>query len=507
MPADQLLAAVLGDVGQRARAALLEQQREEVDLEEDVAELVEQLGVVTRVGGRGELVGLLDRVRDDRALVLLAVPGALAPQPPGQLVEAPERLDVVIGSRAQRAPAGSAAAGWWGAAGRRGRRRRRLRSVLALLGHVALAALGAVLPLLLEVRDELVERLLLVLRLQRLADRLLRLLLRLLRGLLDLLDLEHVVAELRLHRADDLAALGGEDTLVERLLERALGLRGQLAALRLGGLVDRVLLRDVLPRLAALERGLGLLGLRLALGEHDPQVTPLGLGEALLVLVVEVLDLGVGDLVLALDHVVADLVGQQVELDALHHVLLGLAVVLEELRVVGFLREALLLLLVERLLDLGVRDLDAELLGLALDPLERRQELEHLVAQLLVLLLALLLELLVGLLGLALGRLRRGLLLVLDALGVLRRVGHGGVGLAAGLGRDRHPVLEVVLLDRGAVDLGDGVAGYAAAPGGDHGSSGEGAERQEKSSSLSHEQAAGGGTVTGQARVPRGGWA
>ena len=128
--ADQLLAAVLGDVGQRAGAALLEQQRQEVHLEEHVAELVEQLGVIARVGGRGQLVGLLDRVRDDRALVLLAVPGALAPQPPGQLVEAPERLDVLIGSRAQRAPAGSAACGL---AARLRRRRRRLRSVLALL--------------------------------------------------------------------------------------------------------------------------------------------------------------------------------------------------------------------------------------------------------------------------------------------------------------------------------------------------------------------------------------
>ena len=42
----ELLAAVLGDVAEVAGAALLEQQREEVDLEEDVAELVEQLGVV-----------------------------------------------------------------------------------------------------------------------------------------------------------------------------------------------------------------------------------------------------------------------------------------------------------------------------------------------------------------------------------------------------------------------------------------------------------------------------
>jgi hypothetical protein len=99
MPADQLLTAVLGHLGQRSRAALLEQQREEVDLEEDVAELVEQLRVVAAVGGVRQLVGLLDRVGDDRALVLLAVPGALAPQPARELVEAPQRLDV-LGLRA-----------------------------------------------------------------------------------------------------------------------------------------------------------------------------------------------------------------------------------------------------------------------------------------------------------------------------------------------------------------------------------------------------------------------
>ena len=87
---------VLGHLGQRAGAALLEQQRQEVDLEQHVAELVEQLGVVAGVRGGGQLVRLLDRVRDDRALVLLAVPRALAPQPARQLVEAPERLDIRV---------------------------------------------------------------------------------------------------------------------------------------------------------------------------------------------------------------------------------------------------------------------------------------------------------------------------------------------------------------------------------------------------------------------------
>ena len=85
--ADELRRGVLGHAVQRARAALLEQQREEVDLEEHVAELVEQLRVVAGLGGVGQLVGLLDGVRDDRPLVLLAVPGAFDPQAPRQLVQ------------------------------------------------------------------------------------------------------------------------------------------------------------------------------------------------------------------------------------------------------------------------------------------------------------------------------------------------------------------------------------------------------------------------------------
>src|SRR3954452_3317409 len=104
MAADQLLAAVLGHLGPRPLAALLEQKREEVDLEEDVAELVEQLGVVGRVGGVGQLVGLLHGVRHDRALVLLGVPRTLVPQPPREVVERLERL------RARRGHAARAAA-------------------------------------------------------------------------------------------------------------------------------------------------------------------------------------------------------------------------------------------------------------------------------------------------------------------------------------------------------------------------------------------------------------
>ena len=162
---------------------------------------------------------------------------------------------------------------------------------------------------------------------------------RLLRRLGDLVDLEDVVAELRLDRAGELALGGREDGVVEGLLLLALGDRGELAALRLGGLVDRVLLGDGLPGVAALDRRLGGVGLGLGLGQDDEQVTPLGLGEALLVLVVVLLDLGVGDLVLALGDLLADLVREDVEPDAQEDVLHRLAGVLEELVEVGLLRE------------------------------------------------------------------------------------------------------------------------------------------------------------------------
>ena len=91
MAPDQLGAAVLGHRGKAPRATLLEQQGEEVDLEEHVAELVEQLGVVAGVRCVGELVGLLDGVRDDRALVLLTVPRALLAEATRDLVQPPQR--------------------------------------------------------------------------------------------------------------------------------------------------------------------------------------------------------------------------------------------------------------------------------------------------------------------------------------------------------------------------------------------------------------------------------
>ena len=80
VPAHELRVDAAGHLRQVARASLLEQEREEVDLEEEVAELVEQLLVVAGERRVRDLVGLLDRVRDDRRRGLLAVPGAVAAQ-------------------------------------------------------------------------------------------------------------------------------------------------------------------------------------------------------------------------------------------------------------------------------------------------------------------------------------------------------------------------------------------------------------------------------------------
>ncbi len=92
MAADELRVHGAGDAVEVAVALLLEQQRQEVDLEEQVAELVVELGRIVGERRVGDLVGLLDRVRDDRARGLLAIPRALGAQAPGQLPELGERV-------------------------------------------------------------------------------------------------------------------------------------------------------------------------------------------------------------------------------------------------------------------------------------------------------------------------------------------------------------------------------------------------------------------------------
>ncbi len=115
MPADELLGGSPRDRAEVARAPFLEQQRQEVDLEQHVAELVQQLRVVAGVRGVRQLVGLLDRVRDDALLVLLTVPGAIAAQAPRDRVQLEEglaqRLGHRLAARGRRRPAGRHPAG------------------------------------------------------------------------------------------------------------------------------------------------------------------------------------------------------------------------------------------------------------------------------------------------------------------------------------------------------------------------------------------------------------
>jgi hypothetical protein len=100
MTPDELLATVLGYRGQVTRATLLQEQRQEVHLEQHIAKLVDQLGVITGEGRVGELVGLLERMRHDRTLVLLAIPRTLTSQTSGERIEISQRLgNLGIGQR------------------------------------------------------------------------------------------------------------------------------------------------------------------------------------------------------------------------------------------------------------------------------------------------------------------------------------------------------------------------------------------------------------------------
>src|SRR2546423_3553436 len=105
MPGDELGVNCLGDTLEIAGVALLEEESEEVDLEQEVAELVEQLLVVVCERGIRDLVRLFDRVRDDRPRGLLTIPGAVTPQPLRQLLELEQRVregHVLAGRRGGR---------------------------------------------------------------------------------------------------------------------------------------------------------------------------------------------------------------------------------------------------------------------------------------------------------------------------------------------------------------------------------------------------------------------
>ena len=94
----------VGDVRPVALAALGAEQRQERRLEEQVAELVDQLRRRARLArGLGDLVRLLEGVRHDRLDRLHAVPRALAAQRRGQLEQLDRRLRRRPAARATRA--------------------------------------------------------------------------------------------------------------------------------------------------------------------------------------------------------------------------------------------------------------------------------------------------------------------------------------------------------------------------------------------------------------------
>ena len=102
---DQLFAAVIGYLAEVAYAALFEQQGKEVDLEQNIAELIDERCVIARVGRVGQLVGLLDGVRDDCSCGLLTIPRTLKPQLAGQLIETAERSFDLVAAHGDNANA------------------------------------------------------------------------------------------------------------------------------------------------------------------------------------------------------------------------------------------------------------------------------------------------------------------------------------------------------------------------------------------------------------------
>ncbi len=92
MPPHKLLLHAPRDRLEVTSALLFEQQRQEVRLEEEVAELVDELRRVAVTGCLGNLVRLLDGVRDDCQSGLLTIPGAVPAKSPGQLLEREQGL-------------------------------------------------------------------------------------------------------------------------------------------------------------------------------------------------------------------------------------------------------------------------------------------------------------------------------------------------------------------------------------------------------------------------------
>lgn len=108
MATNQLLRTAICDRAEVAQATFFQQEREEDDLEEDVTQLVMHLVCGVPARGICQLIGLFDRVRNYRPRILLAIPWAFAPQRPGDLVQALDRLKGPVAHDDQVSPSGSA---------------------------------------------------------------------------------------------------------------------------------------------------------------------------------------------------------------------------------------------------------------------------------------------------------------------------------------------------------------------------------------------------------------
>src|SRR5437660_3150066 len=204
---------------------------------------------------------------------------------------------------------------------RRGRRhRRRERVLVAVVADVDLRGRA-------ELLEEQRRLLLLLLLRERLLDLVVRARVRrLLRGLL-VLDLDDVVAERRLHGADDLPGLGAERGVLELRDHLPAAEVAQLAALVLGRRIGRVLLRQRVPVAAGLHLRQHLLR-GVLVGDQDmARLHLLGLVEHRVVLVEVRLDVALADVDLRRERLLEDDLALEDVLD----VLLRVALLLDDL--------------------------------------------------------------------------------------------------------------------------------------------------------------------------------
>ena len=345
--ADELLVDGARHRVEIALALLLEEERQEEDLEQQVAELVVELRRVVGEGRVGDLVCLLDGVRDDRARGLLAIPRALGAEAPGQLPELRERP---VGAHAADAT----------------RRRSVSSPVVVVSGGSKPAAYVTLSSYFFWVSATQSFTALFLfsewswVRIWSLT------------WANGVTDPGLTSASGWIRWKPNSVLIGAESSLV--FSEKAALSKGATVCPRVtvslppwsfepGSSDDFFASAAKFAPPASCE--CSCVGLRLRLDEDVPNGARLGDGVGLLVRVVVLLDVGVGDLD-AVRHLVVDPLRDELRADVLAQRRLGVALLLQALlELLLVVREVLLLDLVDLLGDLRVGDLDPELLALA----------------------------------------------------------------------------------------------------------------------------------------------